>query len=389
MKRTFLITSLLLLINISFGQQRFTATINGGSPATWYLLAALPASTPSTGDFLKIILDGGNAESYKKFSAQIHLGNRQGFTGYITDAEGYYLQVGAAIECYAQSDGSVNVYLKMNNDGYYGAGVSLYGSSWAVGPTIYTTVTSTNATPVGTIVFNSLTVMPTINIHESGNVGIGTTDPQTKLNILSGGQAAVRLEGNDPYIYSGLQFIDNGQNVSGKVKQWAIWAGRDGGAWASGMGFHRYDAVNPCSGGSICDVSLFLHDNGNVGIGTTAPTDKLSVNGNIRSKKIVVTQQGWPDYVFDSSYTLAPLAQVEQFIKDNKHLPDVPSAKEVTDKGLDVGENQAVLLKKIEELTLYMIEMKKKQESLEKKNEEQSAKISQQQQQIDALKKVK
>ncbi|MFL9483959.1 hypothetical protein ACI6Q2_14365 [Chitinophagaceae bacterium LWZ2-11] len=113
---------------------------------------------------------------------------------------------------------------------------------------------------------------------------------------------------------------------------------------------------------------------GNVGIGTTNPSEKLSVNGNIRSKKLIVTQQGWPDYVFDSSYTLTPLAQVEQFIKNNKHLPDVPSAKEVTDKGLDVGDNQAVLLKKIEELTLYMIEhdkqMKAENDKLRNENDE-------------------
>ncbi|MFL9485705.1 hypothetical protein ACI6Q2_23180 [Chitinophagaceae bacterium LWZ2-11] len=105
---------------------------------------------------------------------------------------------------------------------------------------------------------------------------------------------------------------------------------------------------------------------GSVGIGTMAASDKLSVNGNIRSKKIIVTQTGWPDYVFDSAYTLTPLAHVEQFIKDNKHLPDVPSAKEVRDNGLDVGDNQAVLLKKIEELTLYMIEMKKENEMMKK-----------------------
>ncbi|MFL9485769.1 hypothetical protein ACI6Q2_23525, partial [Chitinophagaceae bacterium LWZ2-11] len=100
---------------------------------------------------------------------------------------------------------------------------------------------------------------------------------------------------------------------------------------------------------------------GNVGIGTTnTGSNKLAVEGTIGARKLKITQiTPWPDYVFDSSYVLTPLAQVEQFIKDNKHLPDVPSAKEVTDKGLDVGDNQAMLLKKIEELTLYMIEMKK------------------------------
>ncbi|MFL9485768.1 hypothetical protein ACI6Q2_23520, partial [Chitinophagaceae bacterium LWZ2-11] len=105
---------------------------------------------------------------------------------------------------------------------------------------------------------------------------------------------------------------------------------------------------------------VFLVD-GNVGIGTTnTGSNKLAVEGTIGARKLKITQvTPWPDYVFDSAYTLTPLAQVEQFIKDYKHLPGVPSAKEVANRGLDVGDNQAVLLKKIEELTLYMIEMKK------------------------------
>jgi hypothetical protein len=85
----------------------------------------------------------------------------------------------------------------------------------------------------------------------------------------------------------------------------------------------------------------------------------LSVNGNIKTKKIIVSQTGWPDYVFDSSYALRSLSEVEKFIAKNKHLPDMPSAKEVEEKGISVGENQALLLKKIEELTLHLIRQDK------------------------------
>jgi hypothetical protein len=109
---------------------------------------------------------------------------------------------------------------------------------------------------------------------------------------------------------------------------------------------------------------------GNVGIGATSPTEKLSVNGNIKARKLIVTQNDWSDYVFDSSYRPQPLSLVEEFIKQNKHLPDIPSAKEVSDKGLDVGDNQALLLKKVEELTLYMIEQNKKIDAIQKENEE-------------------
>jgi hypothetical protein len=102
---------------------------------------------------------------------------------------------------------------------------------------------------------------------------------------------------------------------------------------------------------------------GNVGIGTTNPSEKLAVKGNIIAQKIKVTLLGWSDYVFDSTYQLEPLHQVEKYIQQNKHLSGVPSAETVQKQGIDVGDNQAVLLKKIEELTLYVIEQNKKLEA--------------------------
>jgi len=99
--------------------------------------------------------------------------------------------------------------------------------------------------------------------------------------------------------------------------------------------------------------------NGNIGIGTSTPNEKLTVNGKIRAKEIKVETANWPDYVFKSSYPLMPLTKVESFIKEHGHLPEVPSVKEVEKDGIEVGANQAILLKKIEELTLYIIEQDK------------------------------
>ncbi len=104
-----------------------------------------------------------------------------------------------------------------------------------------------------------------------------------------------------------------------------------------------------------------------VGIGTaTTAGYKLAVNGNIRCKEVVV-ETGWADYVFDEKYTLVPLAIVEQYIAANKHLPGIPSAKEIQTNGLKVAEVQTKMMEKIEELTLYIIELEKRLKKLEKK----------------------
>lgn len=113
-------------------------------------------------------------------------------------------------------------------------------------------------------------------------------------------------------------------------------------------------------------VRLRISNNGNVGIGdnvTTVGTDyRLYVEGNIRTRKVRVDNNSWPDYVFQPDYPLLTLEKLEEFIRKNKHLPEVPDAAEVHRKGIDLGDNQATLLKKIEELTLYIIAQNKKME---------------------------
>ena len=97
---------------------------------------------------------------------------------------------------------------------------------------------------------------------------------------------------------------------------------------------------------------------GNVGIGTLSPQYPLSVNGTIQAKEVLVNT-GWSDYVFDSNYRLAPLPEVAAYVAENHHLPGIPSAAEVAEKGISVGDMQSRLLAKIEELTLHMIQTEK------------------------------
>lgn len=106
--------------------------------------------------------------------------------------------------------------------------------------------------------------------------------------------------------------------------------------------------------------------NGNVGIGTTNPAEKLSVNGKIRAHEIKVEITGWPDYVFGEDYKKRSLLDLEKYISDHKHLPEIPSENEVSQNGIALGDMNKLLLKKIEELTLYLIEMKKENISQQK-----------------------
>jgi hypothetical protein len=107
---------------------------------------------------------------------------------------------------------------------------------------------------------------------------------------------------------------------------------------------------------------------GSVSIGTTNPQGyKLAVAGKIISEEVVIKLlANWPDYVFERNYNLLSLPELEKFILANKHLPGVPTAEQVTKVGIEVGEMNAILLKKVEELTLHIITLEKRVKELEK-----------------------
>lgn len=112
--------------------------------------------------------------------------------------------------------------------------------------------------------------------------------------------------------------------------------------------------------------SLFVSGtNGNVGIGTVTPKAKLAVYGDIFATKVKVTQTGWPDYVFGEDYHLPEISALEQYISTHQHLPEIPSATEIAKDGLDLGDMNKRLLQKVEELSLYIIQLDKKNKELE------------------------
>jgi hypothetical protein len=115
--------------------------------------------------------------------------------------------------------------------------------------------------------------------------------------------------------------------------------------------------------------------NGNVSIGTTSPQHLLHVAGTVGAEEVIVSATG-ADYVFQPDYHLSSLDEVNSYIKENHHLPDVPSAAEMQTKGLSLGEMQTKLLAKIEELTLHMIEADEHSRHLEQQNRELQERIA-------------
>jgi len=138
--------------------------------------------------------------------------------------------------------------------------------------------------------------------------------------------------------------------------------------------------TNPYGGGQNLYFKK-LHIDGelsvekNMGIGVKNPQNKLDVNGTIHSKEVKVDMTGWSDFVFKKEYNLPTLEDVEKHITEKGHLENIPSEEEVLKNGINLGEMNTKLLQKIEELTLYMIEMKKENQALKSAFEKQNKEI--------------
>ncbi len=191
----------------------------------------------------------------------------------------------------------------------------------------------------------------------SGNVGIGNDSPNSLLYVAKNmGEPAITVRnmgGGGGATYS---MIDDISGANWKFK-----------ATSTG-GFKIRDQANaldvmiiePNSAANV----LYINAAGNIGIGEANPATKLAVNGSITCKEVEVKETGWSDFVFDESYDLPSLAELDKYIEQHGRLPGVPSAEEVRSNGVKLGQMDAILLQKIEELTLYMISLQKENDAL-------------------------
>lgn len=203
-------------------------------------------------------------------------------------------------------------------------------------------------------------------------------DPGSDINTseTTGGDLIIEAAtgGRTPAKGPSLEFVQpantDGSNRWGQARIMSVAASTTNGSAAGKLvlGARRwFDKVGAGVNWYYGDDMVIDGLSGYVGIGTLTPQSLLAVNGQITAQKVKVTMTGWADYVFDKDYQLPSLQWLENYIKENRHLPDVPAADSITSKGLDLGEMNALLLKKLEEQTLYIIEMNKKIESLETK----------------------
>jgi len=234
------------------------------------------------------------------------------------------------------------------------------------------------------------------NLLVNGNAGIGTTSPEARLHVfapLDGSVSPLTIgNGNDP----GNTNVPFGSPTGGyniDFKSWRdvapdqvcarIRAERINNFQPNNALIQAMDLAFYTSYGvdqSQLTEKMRVKFNGNVGIGTSNPDQKLTVNGTIHSSAVVVdTAIPVPDYVFQSSYKLIDLPSLGEYLQKYHHLPEIPSATQIKKEGLNLGEMNTLLLKKVEELTLYLIEKDKEMQS------EKDAR-QKQQQEIDELK---
>ncbi|HEX8576837.1 MAG TPA: hypothetical protein VF677_11140, partial [Flavobacterium sp.] len=224
----------------------------------------------------------------------------------------------------------------------------------------------------GFITFNTSDNSEKMRISTNGNVGIGTTIPQAKLDVgadISNGQLGTifgrmpegNTQGNGTFL--GVKGYATQGSDANNIKSFSIEHNFYGQTNSSINFFRGGDVIGGFITFNTSDNSekMRISTNGNVGIGTVNPAYKLDVIGTVRAREVRVNLDG-ADFVFEDGYRLMPLNELEKFVKQNKHLPEIAPAKEMQEKGSDLGSLTVQLLQKIEELTLHVIAIKKENE---------------------------
>ena len=201
----------------------------------------------------------------------------------------------------------------------------------------------------------------------NGNIGVNTSIPYQMLHVVDGNIMITGSSTRAPGSPNGSMLFGSTADTSDHFGRWGIeYLCNEN----DGYGLNFWRPWTPSIMGG--NYYLFLSDSGNVGIGTKNPQARLAVNGDLLAKSIRVNTSStyWPDYVFENDYQLMSIGELNAYIVQNHHLPKIPSAKEIEEKGeVNLEEMNALLLEKVEELTRYIIDLQKQIDELKKGKE--------------------
>ncbi|MBC8054295.1 MAG: hypothetical protein H7Y13_14635 [Sphingobacteriaceae bacterium] len=258
----------------------------------------------------------------------------------------------------------------------YSGGVSYMADGVAKGYTYYDYGAMALQGAAGVPIKFMTNNLEVVRLTTEGKFGIGTNSPLERLVVkeetgsdaiaIYDGPGNKRLGIGQEASYTG-NYIDS-RNIDFKIK--SGFAGGSGG---------NIIFMTQSNGITSHNEQMRIDKNGSVSIGTTNPQGyKLAVAGNVIAESVKVALQGtWPDYVFKSGHKLSSLQEVEKYVQENNHLPEMPSEAEVKKDGIDLGQMDAKLLKKIEELTLYMIDFKKEMDVIKAENQTLKKEVAQ------------
>jgi hypothetical protein len=207
---------------------------------------------------------------------------------------------------------------------------------------------------------------PDLVVNSNGNTGLGTVNPQVKLHLYSySGVEMLRLESQAPIIQLKRRTSPDNQIPVTYKDVGFIQTSGDNLRLGTNSDNDLGKIVFRTNGGD----RMFIDQSGNISIGTedVAAGYRVSVLGKIMCEELKVqVKASWPDYVFQHNYGLMPLHDLRSYIKQHQHLPNIPAAKEVSANGLELGDMQRRMMEKIEELTLYVLELQTQIDQLKK-----------------------
>ena len=284
-----------------------------------------------------------------QLNAQLAVGST--FGALISGSGGGIGVFGSNLAVFKGGDNNNQLYTPYNHSNNYG-----YSGMVCAWGSIYFHAQSGNTTA------NQLVSSPRMFIHNSGFVGIGTTSPKSKLDVSAGDFTLREGRSGNAQSLGRINWRNDYATTERDAARIDVLTKSTGsGAWDyTEMTFSTWNGYNSLS------EKMRIAANGNVGIGTATPDYKLDVEGTIRARELKVDMQG-ADFVFEDDYQLRNLEEVQEFITTNKHLPDVAPAKEMQENGVNQSEMNQLLLRKIEELTLYVIDLKKENEKMKSK----------------------